>query len=105
MYCLVDGGWSSWTRGSCSKTCGGGIRTSTRRCNNPAPSCGGDGCSGSSIRRDICNTRCCLGKKMYKYYFVLSSFNMNVITVQSMVDGVHGDMDHVVKVVVVEHKD
>ena len=77
MYCLVDGGWSSWRHGSCSMTCGGGIRTSTRTCNNPAPSCGGNDCSGSNIRHDICNTRCCLSKKMYKYYFILSSFNIN----------------------------
>ena len=33
----MDGGWSAWTLGSCTVTCGGGARSNTRTCDNPAP--------------------------------------------------------------------
>ena len=65
---VVDGGWSSWVNGSCSKTCGGGTQTLTRRCNNPVPSCGGDNCPGLSVSRDSCNIHCCPGKVMTRLY-------------------------------------
>ena len=56
---LVNGGWSSWLTGPCSKTCGGGVRNVTRECNNPRPRCGGKDCVGISIDRVSCNKRCC----------------------------------------------
>ena len=62
---VVDGEWSSWTYGPCSKTCGGGIQTLTRKCNNPKPDCGGNTCYGSSYRQKGCNPDCCPGKIMY----------------------------------------
>ena len=61
-HCVVDGGWSSWVAGPCSKTCGGGKQRLTRRCNNPKPSCGGNKCLGLKIARNVCNTSCCPGK-------------------------------------------
>ena len=61
-HSTVDGGWSSWTYGPCSKTCGGGIQTLTRTCDNPKPYCGGNGCSGLSTNQKSCNTNCCAGK-------------------------------------------
>jgi len=44
QWCLVNGGWSSWS--ACSVSCGVGVLT--RTCTNPAPACGGAGCSGAS---------------------------------------------------------
>ena len=59
---VVDGGWSPWKLGPCSKTCGGGIQNYTRMCNNPKPLCGGKNCKGVSnyIIRN-CNDICCPG--------------------------------------------
>ncbi len=46
----MDGGWSAWVAGACSATCGGGTRTDTRTCTNPAPSDGGTDCPGSDTQ-------------------------------------------------------
>ena len=61
---VVDGGWSSWTYGPCSKTCGGGIQNYTRVCDNPKPSCGGKECDGPStdVLYKNCNDFSCSGK-------------------------------------------
>ena len=66
MLCTVhtvDGGWSEWEHGQCTKTCGGGTMSMIRKCNNPEPSCGGNDCVGSSSVLDArCNNSCCPGK-------------------------------------------
>ena len=59
---VVDGGWSEWKPGPCSKTCGRGIQNYTRVCNNPKPSCGGVECTGASSYTTLCNNSCCPGK-------------------------------------------
>ncbi|XP_018083066.1 A disintegrin and metalloproteinase with thrombospondin motifs 14 isoform X2 [Xenopus laevis] len=57
-----DGDWSSWSRfGSCSRTCGGGVRSRSRQCNNPEPSYGGRDCSGSAYEYQMCNNEECRG--------------------------------------------
>ena len=61
---IVDGGWSSWTYGPCSKTCGRGTQTLTRRCDSPTPYCDGKDCSGLRITQNTCINRCCPGKIM-----------------------------------------
>ena len=66
-YCyIVDGGWSEWERGPCTKTCGGGKMSMIRKCNNPEPSCGGNECVGSNSfpLETPCNGFCCSGKMM-----------------------------------------
>ncbi|KAK6195015.1 hypothetical protein SNE40_000536 [Patella caerulea] len=61
----THGGYSSWstTYGPCSKTCGGGIQSVTkkRQCTNPRPSGGGRPCSGPSYTytTQSCNTQSC----------------------------------------------
>ena len=68
---LVDGGWSSWTQGTCSKRCGGGIIRFNRTCNNPTPSCRGLPCRGISVHEESCNEFCCRGKDIIYTYVAM----------------------------------
>lgn len=55
-----NGGWGSWSPyGVCSRTCGGGIKQSTRLCNNPEPENGGNYCTGRRIKYKSCNHKDC----------------------------------------------
>ncbi|XP_058399236.1 A disintegrin and metalloproteinase with thrombospondin motifs 14 isoform X3 [Diceros bicornis minor] len=57
-----DGGWSSWTTfGSCSRSCGGGVRSRSRSCDNPPPAYGGRQCSGPTFQYQVCNSEECPG--------------------------------------------
>ncbi|XP_034337070.2 SCO-spondin [Magallana gigas] len=55
-FCPVNGGfsdWSVWT--SCTDTCGGGLSSRKRFCNNPEPQYEGDNCTGLFEETRICN--------------------------------------------------
>ncbi|KAK7934481.1 hypothetical protein WMY93_005377 [Mugilogobius chulae] len=55
-----DGAWASWSKyGSCSRSCGTGIRFRTRQCNNPVPSNGGQDCPGLNYEYQLCHTEDC----------------------------------------------
>ena len=57
---VVNGGWSEWSSySSCSAECGGGTRTRTRTCTNPAPLNGGTYCPGDATETSSCNTQSC----------------------------------------------
>ncbi|XP_051897412.1 LOW QUALITY PROTEIN: A disintegrin and metalloproteinase with thrombospondin motifs 14-like [Pristis pectinata] len=57
-----DGSWSSWTKfGSCSRTCGGGVRFRSRQCSNPFPAYGGRDCLGPAFEYKVCNSEDCSG--------------------------------------------
>ena len=59
---IVNGNWGNWgSYGSCSKTCGGGMYTRYRQCNNPSQKNGGRPCSGSSSETSPCQTNGCPG--------------------------------------------
>ncbi|XP_034451911.1 A disintegrin and metalloproteinase with thrombospondin motifs 3 isoform X2 [Hippoglossus hippoglossus] len=55
-----DGAWVSWSKyGSCSRSCGTGVRFRTRLCTNPAPSNGGQDCPGVNYEYQLCNSDDC----------------------------------------------
>uniref|UniRef100_A0A8C0I9U9 ADAM metallopeptidase with thrombospondin type 1 motif 14 n=1 Tax=Bubo bubo TaxID=30461 RepID=A0A8C0I9U9_BUBBB len=57
-----DGSWSSWSKfGSCSRTCGGGVRSRSRNCDNPPPAYGGRHCPGATYEYQVCNAEECPG--------------------------------------------
>nr|XP_023417424.1 A disintegrin and metalloproteinase with thrombospondin motifs 9 isoform X7 [Cavia porcellus] len=61
---VVDGSWGSWSPyGSCSRTCGGGIKTAVRECNRPEPKNGGKYCVGRRMKFKSCNTEPCFKQK------------------------------------------
>ncbi|XP_044120439.1 A disintegrin and metalloproteinase with thrombospondin motifs 13 isoform X2 [Neovison vison] len=57
---VVHGHWSSWGPPSpCSRSCGGGVVTRRRHCNNPRPAFGGRACVGADLQAETCNTQAC----------------------------------------------
>ncbi|XP_039714716.1 A disintegrin and metalloproteinase with thrombospondin motifs 13 isoform X2 [Pteropus medius] len=57
---VVHGHWSSWGPPSpCSRSCGGGVVTRKRQCNNPRPAFGGRACVGADLQAEMCNTQAC----------------------------------------------
>ncbi|XP_060070698.1 A disintegrin and metalloproteinase with thrombospondin motifs 7-like [Ylistrum balloti] len=56
----INGNWGEWSGWSdCSRTCGAGVSTVERHCENPPPSNGGKYCIGERKRYRICNTDPC----------------------------------------------
>uniref|UniRef100_A0A8C5PGP1 A disintegrin and metalloproteinase with thrombospondin motifs 7 n=1 Tax=Leptobrachium leishanense TaxID=445787 RepID=A0A8C5PGP1_9ANUR len=56
----VDGLWGSWSSWSpCTRTCGAGIQSAERHCNNPTPRYGGRYCLGERKRYRVCNIAPC----------------------------------------------
>ncbi|XP_008302852.1 A disintegrin and metalloproteinase with thrombospondin motifs 7 [Stegastes partitus] len=57
---VVNGGWASWGEWSaCSRTCGAGVQSAERDCDNPVPKYRGKYCLGERRRYKICNTAPC----------------------------------------------
>ncbi|XP_015238080.1 PREDICTED: A disintegrin and metalloproteinase with thrombospondin motifs 7-like [Cyprinodon variegatus] len=60
----VNGGWGPWgTWSHCSRTCGTGVQSADRECNNPKPEFGGKYCTGERKRYRTCNTKPCQNEK------------------------------------------
>uniref|UniRef100_A0A3P9LSN3 Thrombospondin-1 n=1 Tax=Oryzias latipes TaxID=8090 RepID=A0A3P9LSN3_ORYLA len=58
--CPINGGWGPWSPwDTCSVTCGGGIQTRKRLCNDPVPKYGGKECIGDAAMPQICNKQEC----------------------------------------------
>ena len=61
MATLVNCQWSAYGEWSaCSKSCGGGVKTSTREVLHQAEY-GGDDCIGDELRTETCNLDPCTG--------------------------------------------
>ncbi|XP_063687572.1 uncharacterized protein LOC134820861 isoform X3 [Bolinopsis microptera] len=58
--CSVNGQWSDYSAWSdCSVTCGDGVRTRTKTCDNPAPAAGGNYCEGQGSETKTCSGPVC----------------------------------------------
>ena len=65
LLILVDGYWGEWGHyGDCSAQCGAGTKSRKRYCNNPAPSYGGNQCTGYDTDSKPCTGYHCAGKYM-----------------------------------------
>ena len=59
----VAGNWGAWLPwSSCSETCGKGMQTRVRLCNNPPSSFHGPPCEGPDTQTQLCKERHCPGK-------------------------------------------
>lgn len=59
-FCVVQGNWGEWNAWSrCSASCGPGVRTRDRRCNNPYPNYGGVSCLGKGHESTVCSMPDC----------------------------------------------
>ncbi|XP_067401591.1 A disintegrin and metalloproteinase with thrombospondin motifs 12 [Emydura macquarii macquarii] len=56
----INGGWGTWSSWShCTRTCGAGVQSAERHCNNPEPQFGGKYCTGERKRYRMCNILPC----------------------------------------------
>ena len=75
VFSATKGGWGPWkVSGVCSKTCGGGLVTSLRVCNQPITFRGGDMCTKVNgkpglveIKSKPCNEKICPGTLSFIY--------------------------------------
>ena len=58
----VNGGFSEWAPfGPCSTSCGDGMQSRERKCDNPSPQYGGENCKGVAKEDKKCNIKPCPG--------------------------------------------
>ncbi|XP_005733181.1 hemicentin-1 isoform X1 [Pundamilia nyererei] len=58
--CPVGGNWGSWLPWSpCSETCGRGVQSRIRLCNNPPPAFDGSQCVGTDTQTQMCKEKPC----------------------------------------------
>ncbi|XP_069736177.1 A disintegrin and metalloproteinase with thrombospondin motifs 12 isoform X2 [Phaenicophaeus curvirostris] len=56
----IHGGWGVWSSWShCTRTCGAGVQSAERPCDNPEPQFGGGYCTGERKRYRMCNISPC----------------------------------------------
>ena len=80
-FSAISGNWGSWSTSLCSVTCGSGIQSRVRKCDNPPPQNGGKACEGKSREVVRCNTQECptTGRKYYGSCIYISFQSMEKI--------------------------
>ena len=68
-YNADDCQWNDWTVGTCSETCGDGMRTNTRT-EKVSTAYGGEECNGPASIQETCNIQLCPGKKYFFSYML-----------------------------------
>lgn len=82
----VDGAWSNWGAwSSCTVSCGGGDKRNTRQCNNPAPSNGGQQCSGDNKSTGTCNRTPCTGLENHFLLIKASRLSLEVMHIHGRI--------------------
>ena len=62
FFHTVNGMFGEWGEfGPCSVTCGDGIQTRQRKCDNPEPQHGGANCEGKTEDEKLCTEKPCPG--------------------------------------------
>lgn len=73
--------WSNW--GTCSTSCGPGVKKRTRTCTNPEPEYGGLTCRerdlGPNMEPANCNLGTCPGECLLRFWFLLQSTDQKFI--------------------------
>ena len=79
IYLTVDGKWGGWAGWyGCSVSCGGGKRSRTKPCTNPAPAYGGKTCRGIGREEQTCSTNNC-PSKIDLFYSIVFAINTLII--------------------------
>ena len=65
FYDIVDCEWNEWIIGTCSSSCGGGLRTNTRSKIVSAEHDGED-CNGTTSITESCNVKECPGNTLFR---------------------------------------
>ena len=81
-YTAVDCQWNDWTVGTCSATCGDGMRTNTRT-EKVSAAYGGEECNGPASIQENCNIQVCPGMKPFFHsicypYFVSKNIKLGL---------------------------
>ena len=70
FFIAVHGMWGIWKAfGACSTTCGPGITSRTRNCDNPPPAHGGNVCAGKNTEKKACEDAPCASKYIRVVFF------------------------------------
>ncbi|XP_061172014.1 uncharacterized protein LOC133181544 [Saccostrea echinata] len=92
--CPIDGQWGSWSAWNCSRTCGNGLNTRNRECDNPAPQHNGADCSGNSTESGACWAGTCypsvlgnLDKNCTSSSFGCKAGNIDCVDLEKSCDG------------------
>ena len=71
----IDCSWGNWTTGTCSVTCGVGIRIDTRK--KSTMESNGGRCEGCETKIEECAKENCPGRRFKNHIFIEKSYLVN----------------------------